>query len=127
MALSTYLLVLLKTAMEASTLVTCSIVFLIGFFSFAVDSLISGSFLQDFCEKSRVLHLMGAISGVVGGVGAAGSIAQGYLTVALSEASWDHLFSLLAALTALAGVLMWQPLVAEIRADRSHKQDSAAA
>jgi hypothetical protein len=64
---------------------------------------------------------MGPISGLIGGLGSAGSIAQGALTVALTSESWTVLFAALAGLTAVAGGLMWRPIRIEIMQNRSSK------
>lgn len=114
MALSTAFFVLLKSFIASSMVGSVTVSFLVGFFAFAIDSLMSGSYLQDYCERINVLPYMGAISGVVGGIATAGSIAQGYLTVAVSDASWDTLFGILALLTVFAGLLMWTPVKMEL-------------
>lgn len=114
MAISTALFVVAKPLLATSVVACCFTSGLVGFFAFAIDSLMSGSYLQDYCERINVLPYLGAISGVVGGIGAAGSIAQGYLTVAFSNASWDVLFMALSFMTAGAGALMWTPIKAEM-------------
>lgn len=121
MSVSTALFVVLRAALATSVAACCFVSGLVGFFAFAIDSLMSGSYLQDYCERINVIPYLGAISGVVGGIGAAGSIAQGYLTVALSGASWNILFSMLALMTAFAGSLMWTPIRAEMMSASSRK------
>ncbi|CUG08162.1 MFS transporter-like protein, putative [Bodo saltans] len=121
MAISTALFVVMRGALVGSVAACCFVSGLTGFFAFAIDSLMSGSYLQDYCERVNVIPYLGAISGVVGGIGAAGSIASGYLTVALSGASWNVLFSVLAAMTVFAGGLMWTPIRAEMMTPPSRK------
>lgn len=108
--------------------VACVVVgFAAGFFSFAIDSLVTGSLLQDYADRQHVAHQLGAISGVVGGIGTAGSVLQGYVTVALSERSWETLYQGLTVLTVIAGLLMYKPLQLERQQERDDHRDKTAA
>ncbi|ORC92153.1 uncharacterized protein TM35_000043670 [Trypanosoma theileri] len=87
----------------------------VGFFSFAIDALMSGSFLLDFLEHAKLTGQSGAISGVVGGMGSAGSIFQGIFTVVLSSSSWSTLFYSFSLASAVASICLIQPLRYEMR------------
>lgn len=101
-------------ALLAQSVLYCGLVaFSCGFFAFAVDSLMTGAMLQDFAERQGVAAHVGAISGVIGGVGTAGSVLQGYVTVALSDQSWATLFASLSMLSVVASALMWYPVKLE--------------
>ena len=114
MFLSILSFVLFESVLERSVTAVCVVVFFVGAFSFAIDALLTTSYLQDYCERINVLPQMGAIAGLIGGLGSAGSIAQAGLTVALTNESWTVLYAALAGMTALAGALMWRPIKIEI-------------
>jgi sugar phosphate permease len=126
MFVSIWAFVALEDSLEESVTVTCFVVFCVGLFSFAIDSLLTTSYLQDYCDRIGVLEHMGPISGLIGGLGSAGSIAQGGLTVALSNESWTVLYTALAALTALAGALMWRPIKIELSQNAQRAREEAA-
>ncbi|KAF8283646.1 MFS transporter, OPA family, solute carrier family 37 (glycerol-3-phosphate transporter), member 1/2 [Trypanosoma cruzi] len=86
----------------------------VGFFAFAIDSLVSGSFLLDHLEHIKMVKQAGAISGVVGGVGSAGSTFQGVFTAVLISRSWPTLFYGFGVAGALAGASLIRPLRSEL-------------
>jgi len=111
--LLTLLFFTISSAMGANALL-CSIgVFAIGVFSFAIDALLSGSYLQDYAERIGHIGQLGAISGFIGGLGAAGSIAQSFITVYLSSYSWSVVFLTMSLMTFMATCLMHRPLRVE--------------
>jgi sugar phosphate permease len=81
----------------------------IGFFAFAVDSIMTSSLQQDIAEQAHVSQNIGAISGVVGGIGTLGSVFQGFLTAYLSGQSWEVLFAIMSLLTVVGGLLLVSP------------------
>jgi sugar phosphate permease len=105
--------IVLKPILRSSFPVAAAAAFSVGFFTFGIDSLMTGSLLQDYADRLNVSEHIGPISGFIGGVGTAGSILQGYLTAVVSDASWDALLWVLTGLTAAAIALMWQPLALE--------------
>ncbi|ESL10641.1 hypothetical protein TRSC58_01622 [Trypanosoma rangeli SC58] len=88
---------------------------IVGFFAFAIDALLSGSFLLDYLEQIQMANHAGAISGVMGGVGSVGSVFQGVFTVVLSTSSWPTLFYSFGLATALAGAFLIYPLRRELQ------------
>ena len=95
-----------------------TIAFACGFCAFAVDSLLTTSLLQDIADRQGAMQHLGAISGVVGGIGTLGSVFQGVLITVLSEQSWEILFGSLALLTLLAAGL----LTPSIKIERASKR-----
>ena len=116
MTVSLILFVLAKPLLAASSAVAAGSAFLCGFFAFGIDSVMTGSLVQDYADRLKVPQQLGAISGFIGGVGTAGSILQGPLTAGITDSSWDLLFVILVGLTVLAMALMYQPLKLERRA-----------
>lgn len=111
MAASTLFLGLFSSAFAGAVWLCTALVFLVGLFSFAIDALQSGPCLLGFCDALRAP--VGAMSGVVGGVGSLGSALQGMFTVLLSSSSWSVLFVSFSAATVVAGLLMARPFVIE--------------
>ncbi|KAH9601667.1 Major facilitator superfamily [Trypanosoma melophagium] len=99
---------------ESVTLCTVAVAG-VGFFSFAIDALMSGSFLLDFLENAQLTGQSGAITGVVGGMGSAGSIFQGIFTVVLSSSSWSTLFYSFSLASTVASLCLIHPLESELR------------
>lgn len=80
---------------------------LIGGTLFAADTLVSGSAAQDLGGP----HAAGLACGVINGIGSIGGVAQGFVTVGVSQAyGWDALFSVFIGL-AVAGALALLPFV----------------
>lgn len=80
---------------------------LIGGTLFAADTLVSGSAAQDLGGP----HAAGLACGVINGIGSIGGIAQGFLTVAVSDAyGWDALFTVFIGF-ALAAAVALSPFV----------------
>ena len=80
---------------------------LIGGTLFAADTLVSGSAAQDLGGP----HAAGLACGVINGIGSLGGIAQGFVTVAVSDAyGWNALFTVFIGF-ALAGALALAPFV----------------
>ncbi|RNF17141.1 MFS transporter, OPA family, solute carrier family 37 (glycerol-3-phosphate transporter), member 1/2 [Trypanosoma conorhini] len=118
MVLGTFCFAFFSRFFEEQALLFAAVVAIIGFFAFAIDALLSGSFLLDYLEQIQMAKHAGAISGVVGGVGSVGSILQGVFTVLLSSSSWQTLFYSFGLATALAGVCLASPLWRELRRGR---------
>ena len=100
---------------ERGTRLAMLLSFAMGLCAFAIDSLMASTLQQDLAERQRVSSNIGDISGVVGGIGTAGSILQGVMMATLSGLSWPSLFHSLAGLTVVGGCLMAGPLRAEHR------------
>ena len=80
---------------------------LIGGTLFAADTLISGSAAQDLGGP----HAAGLACGMINGIGSIGGVAQGFVTVGVSQAyGWDALFTVFIGL-ALAAALALAPFV----------------
>ncbi len=80
---------------------------LIGGTLFAADTLVSGSAAQDLGGP----HAAGLACGVINGIGSLGGIAQGFVTVAVSDRyGWNALFTVFIGF-ALAGALALAPFV----------------
>ena len=62
----------------------------------------TGSLLQDHCEKLGVGSRIGAIGAFVGAIGTLGSILQGPFTVIFSGYSWSSLFLVMVLITSIA-------------------------
>ncbi len=78
---------------------------LIGGTLFAADTLVSGSAAQDLGGP----HAAGLACGLINGIGSLGGIAQGFVTVWVSDAyGWDALFTVFIGL-ALVGALALAP------------------
>ncbi|KEG08453.1 MFS transporter, OPA family, solute carrier family 37 (glycerol-3-phosphate transporter), member 1/2 [Trypanosoma grayi] len=118
MIISTFFFGALSHLFVMNTMLCTVVVATVGFFAFAIDALMSGSFLLDYLEHIKLASQAGAISGVVGGVGSAGSIFQGVFTVLLSSSSWSTLFYSFSVATALAGLCLVRPLHRELERHR---------
>ncbi|RNE97866.1 MFS transporter, OPA family, solute carrier family 37 (glycerol-3-phosphate transporter), member 1/2 [Trypanosoma rangeli] len=114
MVLGTLSFAIFSNLFAERALLFAAVTGIVGFFAFAIDALLSGSFLLDYLEQIQMANHAGAISGVVGGVGSVGSIFQGVFTVVLSTSSWSTLFYSFGLVTALAGVFLIYPLWREL-------------
>ncbi len=85
-----------------SMIITFALCFLAGGFSFGIDSLMTGSLLQDHCEKLNVSGRIGAVGAFVGAIGTLGSILQGPFAVVFSGYSWGSLFMTMVVMTGIA-------------------------
>ena len=76
---------------------------MIGGTLFAADALISGSAAQDLGGP----HAAGLACGVINGLGSLGGVAQGFVTVAVSDAhGWDALFTVFIGLAFAAALAL---------------------
>ena len=107
---------MIKALLAVNVGVAAAISGAIGFFAFAIDSVMTSSLQQDIAERAHQTHNIGAISGIVGGIGTLGSVFQGFITAYLSGQSWEVLFMMMAALTVVAGFLLASPA----KLERSH-------
>jgi len=107
---------MLKMWMRSSMVLTCILSCLIGFFIFGCDTLMTGATIQDLADRLKVPHHAGSISGVVGGIGSAGSILQGPIMAMLAENyGWSSVFYFLILLSSGAYLLMLRPMALERR------------
>ena len=89
--------------------------FACGACAYAIDSVVTGSLVQDFAERQGLSAQLGAISGLVGGLGTLGSVLQGPFTVAVSGLSWSTLFGLLQLLTLASMAALYRPCRLEMQ------------
>lgn len=111
MAVATLAMALLSSLFVSHVTLCTVVVFMVGLFSFAIDALQSGTCLVGYCNS--IGAPVGAVCGVVGGIGSLGAVVQGVFTVALSSSSWGVLFLTFSVATVIAGVLMMRPFMAE--------------
>jgi OPA family sugar phosphate sensor protein UhpC-like MFS transporter len=97
--------------------------FACGACAYGIDSVITGSLVQDFAERQGLAQQLGAISGLVGGLGTLGSVLQGPFTVAVSGLSWEILFGILQALTIASMAALYRPW----RLESAHGGSSSSA
>lgn len=104
------------------TLVLC---FLCGACAFGLDSLLTGSLLQDHCEKVGAPHRIGAVGAFVGGVGTLGSMFQGPFAVIVSSYSWTWMFVAMMAMTGAAMVALIPVVRTETRISEAAVRENA--
>lgn len=76
---------------------------LVGFFLFGPDALISGAAAQDL-GGSRA---SGSAAGIINGIGSAGAILEGVITVGVSDRwGWDGLFYVFVAIAFVSGLVL---------------------
>jgi sugar phosphate permease len=89
-----------------SSFLTLTLCFVAGGCGFGIDSLMTGSLLQDHCDKLGVSPRIGAVGAFVGAIGTLGSILQGPFTVVFAAMSWGSLFVLMVVMTGVALVAL---------------------
>uniref|UniRef100_A0A7S1MAH2 Major facilitator superfamily (MFS) profile domain-containing protein n=1 Tax=Neobodo designis TaxID=312471 RepID=A0A7S1MAH2_NEODS len=97
--------------------------FACGACAYGIDSVMTGSLVQDFAERQGLAPQLGAISGLVGGLGTLGSVLQGPFTVAVSGLSWEVLFGILQLLTVASMAALYRPW----RLETAHGSSAASA
>ena len=103
--------VMFEDVFRVSPVICSAVVAVCGACSFGIDSILTGTVLQDFVERQRIPSQLAAISGLVGGVGALGSVLQGPTTViATTSGDWIPLFVVLQVCCALAVAVSVVPL-----------------
>jgi OPA family sugar phosphate sensor protein UhpC-like MFS transporter len=97
------------SALAVHPMYAIAVGFACGACAYGIDSVMTGSLLQDFVERQNMSTQLGAISGLVGGIGTLGSVLQGPFTVAVAGFSWEVLFGILQALTLVSVACLYRP------------------
>ncbi len=101
-----------------SSLVSASLLFLVGFLIYGPDSLVSATAAVDFGTRKGA----STASGIINGMGSVGAIAGGTIPGFFKESwGWEGVFAFLAAFVLIAGLLMmskWNALPGKIKKDK---------